>query len=77
VQTYRDESIELTVRLDAARAPAPYIHPRLSTAATALDAQISARPLLEWTDKELEAAIARIGDRMAGEADSYAGGIDN
>ena len=56
VAVYRDESLDIKLRVEAARAAAPYLHPRLSTAEIDLRATESKEPS-EMTDAELEKII--------------------
>lgn len=62
VAVYRDESLDMKLRVEAARAAAPYLHPRLSTSEIDLTATQDKEPS-QMTDTELE-VIAR-GEKVA------------
>lgn len=62
VSMYRDVSLDIKLRIDAARAAAPYVHPRLATS----EVDLTTTPkesAEEYSDEELMAIIK--GDKAA------------
>lgn len=59
----RDEAKPFEARFEAARAAAPYVHPRLT--ATHLSGTLNSNPLAELTDAELVAFITEARELIA------------
>ena len=52
----RDEKQPTAMRFEAAKAAAPFVHPRLSTVEAKIDADVSLRPnVIEFTAPEVDA----------------------
>jgi hypothetical protein len=58
ISVVRDDKAPLADRLEAARAAAPYVHPRLASTTMSIDATIQLKSAAEMTDAELMAVIA-------------------
>jgi hypothetical protein len=55
LQVIRDESLELAKRLDAAKAAAPYVHPRLASLAVGNQDDKPFEQVIRWALSEDEA----------------------
>ena len=56
VQVMRDESLDLAKRLDAAKAAAPYLHPRLASVAVGNQGDKPFEQVIRWALTEAEGA---------------------
>ena len=56
VQVMRDESLDLAKRLDAAKAAAPYVHPRLASVAVGNQDDKPFEQVIRWALTEEEGA---------------------
>jgi hypothetical protein len=54
LQVMRDESVEPAKRLDAAKAAAPYVHPRLASLAVGNDGDKPFEQVIRWALTEAE-----------------------
>ena len=54
LQVMRDESVEPAKRLDAAKAAAPYVHPRLASVAVGNDGDKPFEQVIRWALTEAE-----------------------
>jgi hypothetical protein len=56
LQVMRDEAVEPAKRLDAAKAAAPYVHPRLASVAVGNDGNKPFEQVIRWALSEAEGA---------------------